>query len=490
MWNRSLNRRVLQRTLELTESENRFRVAFEQAAVGIAHVSNEGKFLRINSKFCEIVGYSQSEMLAFTFQEITHPEDLEADEEQVNLMLAGKKQTYAVEKRYFHKSGRIVWVRLTVSMVREKQGKFSYFVSVIEDITLRKHTEDKLKESEEKYRALVEQAQDGICIVQDGKIKFVNPYLAYLLGYNLDELLNTSITSHIAPEDLPKAIDLYQRRMKNESVPSIYESSIVNKKGAILEVEFNVKLTTYLSKPADLVMVRDISERKKAEKQIIKYQQRLKALASELTISEEKQRKQISNDLHDHVGQLLASSRMQLSLMNDSMDKGDILQKNKDISQGLLKGIQAIRTTIFDLSPPQLNEIGLFAATSDWLEEQIELKHGITATVTGDDQVFPLEENVRFLLFRSIRELLMNAVKHAKASMVEVVIKKYKDSLLITVQDDGIGFSFFPGMLRLKDQRFGLFSIQERMTDNGGSLDIESAPGKGTKVKIIIPLSK
>lgn len=102
---------------DLRESESRFRSTFEQAAVGITHVSPKGRFLRVNGKFCEIVGYTRDEMLTLTYQDITHPDDLAADNEHMRNLLRGEYETYSMEKRYFRKDGEMVWVNLTVSLV-------------------------------------------------------------------------------------------------------------------------------------------------------------------------------------------------------------------------------------------------------------------------------------------------------------------------------------------------------------------------------------
>lgn len=612
-WNRSLKRQVSKRTFELSDSEKRFRATFEQAAVGIAHVALDGKFLRLNQRFCDIVGYTYNEMLNFTFADITFPDDLEEDNKNVRLLLADEIKTYAIDKRYIHKKGTLVWVNLTVSLVRDEFNNPLWFVSVVKDVSERKLAEQKLKvkddrltgiidsisdsmtmldkdlnivwankkakrifgsdidkkkchlcfhkkeeacesclvkksfadskvhmnitelfiksgakrifecvsnvaaydehkapnlvvlisrditvqqlasenikESEEKYRTLVEQAQDGICIVQDDKIKFVNSYLAELTGYTIHELQDSTFIDHISSDELTKIIDIYKRRLNHESVPSIYESKIVCKNGANLDVEFNASLSSYNNKPANLIIVRDISERKETEKKILNYQQRLKALSLELTISEEQQRKQIAVDLHDHVGQLLAASRIQIANIYNEIDRTDTLSKLKDISQGILQAIKATRSAIFDLSPPQLNEIGLFAAVSDWIEEQVQLKYGILTVLTGDDQIYSLEENIRYLCFRSIRELLMNIVKHAQATKININIEKKNENLIVTITDNGIGFNYDSSLLKLKSQSFGLFSIQERMNDIGGSMDIQSIIGNGTSVKLEIPLN-
>ena len=123
---------------DLRESEERFRMTFEAAGVGMAHVAPDGRWLRINGKLSEIVGYTREELLALTFQDITHPEDLEKDLEHVNRMLLGEIEGYSIEKRYVRKDGLRVWIDLTVSALRDASGGISCFVSVVEDITGRK----------------------------------------------------------------------------------------------------------------------------------------------------------------------------------------------------------------------------------------------------------------------------------------------------------------------------------------------------------------
>ena len=148
VWNHSLFREVKVRTAELRESEQRFRVTFDQAAVGIAHVGPDGRWLRVNQKLCDIVGYEREELLRHTFQDITHPDDLDADLEYVRKMLAGEIQTFSMEKRYIQRKGTPVWSQLTVSLARGPQGEARYFISIVEDITARKQLEEQLRQSQ------------------------------------------------------------------------------------------------------------------------------------------------------------------------------------------------------------------------------------------------------------------------------------------------------------------------------------------------------
>ncbi|MGB6300086.1 MAG: PAS domain S-box protein [Rivularia sp. (in: cyanobacteria)] len=129
----------------MLDSQELFRLAFNDAAIGMALVATDGRWLKVNRALCEIVGYSEADLLETTFQEITHPDDLEADLGCVRRMLADEIRTYQMEKRYFHSSGHIVWILLSVSLVRDKQEQPLYFISQIQDITPRKQAEARLK---------------------------------------------------------------------------------------------------------------------------------------------------------------------------------------------------------------------------------------------------------------------------------------------------------------------------------------------------------
>jgi len=146
----------------LRESETRFRATFEQAAVGIAHVAPNGSWLRVNQRFCDILGYSHNELLHFAFQELTHPDDLEADLAYHRRMLSGEIPTYSVEKRYLRKDGSPVWVNLTAAMVRTVAGDPEYFISVIEDISARKQAEEEVRKLNAELELRVAQRTDQL----------------------------------------------------------------------------------------------------------------------------------------------------------------------------------------------------------------------------------------------------------------------------------------------------------------------------------------
>jgi len=235
----------------------------------------------------------------------------------------------------------------------------------------------------------------------------------------------------------------------------------------------------------------NITEQKQAEGLLQEYQQRLKALAFQLTITEEKERRHIAADLHDNVGQSLALARMQLASARKSASEPKLADKLDDISDTLLETLEDTQQLMFELSPPSMNELGLSAAIPEWLEDQIGNRHGLKTEFIDnilDSHRKTLDPNVRSILFRSVRELLINVVKHARANKVRVRVEDKNSSLKIIVEDDGIGFD--PGAVIHAGSKiggFGLFSIEERMADLGGNLKIVSEPGKGCTAILSAP---
>jgi PAS domain S-box-containing protein len=139
------------------DADSLFQSAFEHAAIGMALVAPDGTWLRVNRSVCEITGYSETELLQRTFQDITHPDDVERDVTNAHKMLSGEINTYQMEKRYFHKNGSIVWVLLSVSLVRDDDGKPRFFISQIQDITRRKESEAQLGEAAKEIQQLRQQ---------------------------------------------------------------------------------------------------------------------------------------------------------------------------------------------------------------------------------------------------------------------------------------------------------------------------------------------
>jgi signal transduction histidine kinase len=236
--------------------------------------------------------------------------------------------------------------------------------------------------------------------------------------------------------------------------------------------------------------VQDITGRKQAEQKLHDNQAQLTSLASELVVAEERERSRLAVHLHDDVCQNLAYVKMRLQMVSGALEDQARIEDLAEASDTLTRLMQDVRTLTFELSSPLLIEFGLEAAISEWLAEQIEQKHGIDTEFTDDGQAKPLEKDIQALLFRSVRELLVNVVKHSKAKRVEVSICREEDQILIRLEDDGIGFAPDKVVIGKDSGGFGLFSIRERLSQMGGSLENDSSPGRGCRSILRAPLQQ
>ncbi|MBE9162030.1 PAS domain-containing hybrid sensor histidine kinase/response regulator [Tychonema sp. LEGE 06208] len=201
--------------IALRNSEEQFRHAFEDASIGMAIVSLDGHWINVNSALCQIIGYSPEELLALTFQNITHPDDLEADLSYVHQLLAGEISTYQIEKRYFHKQGHIVWIVLNASLVQDERGNPLHFISQIQDITARKEVQKTL----ELQSIIMNNMAGGVCLVKasDLTIVYTNPKFEAMFGYLEGELagqpvgvinyVDTQVTPDETVEDVVTQLD-------------------------------------------------------------------------------------------------------------------------------------------------------------------------------------------------------------------------------------------------------------------------------------------
>ncbi len=286
----SLEKRVAERTVELTEansalreSEENFRGLFENAAIGMTRTGLDGRFLQANRALCNMLGYSEKELLGIHFKNITHPDDRETDLKALPKMLSGQFKVYRREKRYLHKQGHTVWVWLNSVLVRGEDGEPVCFTVQMQDITERKLAEEALKLSEEKYRTLVDKMQDGIILVQDEKFRFVNEASAKMIGYTIDELVGMKFHQVVAPEDLEMVSDRYYKRQAGEDVTAQYELRLLHKDGKTRVVAFMAPgIITYQGRVATLATVKDITERKRAEDAIRKSEEQLRIITDNL----------------------------------------------------------------------------------------------------------------------------------------------------------------------------------------------------------------
>ncbi len=255
------------------------------------------------------------------------------------------------------------------------------------------------------------------------------------------------------------------------------------------ELENRVEQRTAELKKTNLELRNEIAERKKAQDKLLIYQEQLRSLASELSLSEERIRRQMATNVHDRIGQTLAISKIKLESVRESVSSQELSKSLKEISGLISQTIESTRSLTFELSPPVLYELG-FEAAVEWLVRHTEEQHGLSARFKDDGKYKPLDDNIKILLFQGVRELLVNTAKHSEAKKVTVSIRRVKNEIRVSVEDDGVGFDASQVQLRkYRKGGFGLFNIRERLRHIGGFVDIDSKSSHGTRVTLSAPIS-
>jgi len=256
-------------------SEEKYRLMVENANEPIL-VAQDGLLKFANAKAAEVVGYQLDELTSRPFVDFIHPDDREIVIERHMKRLKGDEIPQIYSFRIINKNGKVMWAEINVVLIKWEERPATLFS--IRDITERKHAEELLKESEQKYLTIVEQGNDGIAIAQHGKVKFANSKVLELFGYSLEETLEKSFIDFIAPEYRKAVMEQYGKRIAGKKPQTRYELELNTKDGRKIPVEINASLIEYEGKNADLAIVRDISERKKVESQLIESEKKYRTL--------------------------------------------------------------------------------------------------------------------------------------------------------------------------------------------------------------------
>ncbi|MBW2553370.1 MAG: PAS domain S-box protein [Deltaproteobacteria bacterium] len=347
-----------------------------------------------------------------------------------------------------------------------------------------------LRKSEERYRLLVESSSDFIWEVDaNGIYTYANPKIKDLLGYEPEEIIGKTPFDLMPAYEVERVARLFKDIFESQKPFQELENTNLHKDGhhVVLDTSGVPIFDTNGNFSGYRGIDRDISKRKKTEKRLNDYQNQLRSLTSQLTLTEERARRRIATDLHDRIGQALAMSKIKLGSLRESASSigldGDV-DKIRDLIE---QTIQDTRSLIFDICPPLLYELG-FEKAVEWLLENIQEQHGINVLFEDDGIPKPLDDDIRVLLYQTVRELLMNVVKHAQAKKVMVSFKGNRGHIKISVEDDGIGFDSSNILSSVgKPEGFGLFRIVERLHYLGGEIQFESKPHHGTKISMVVP---
>lgn len=356
-----------------------------------------------------------------------------------------------------------------------------------------------LKGADHTYRILIETMDEGAVILsREGAILYCNRQFAKMLMANINHVIGNSISEFLDPQDRETFQALHDRAFAEKGAKA--EIHLKAAQGDRIPTLISLRSLSMDDMNVLCLVVTDLTEQKKTEEILKAYSQRLyrqnaelkrraeqmARLSSELTMAEQKERKRMSKILHDGLQQLLASAKLQISCMSEEFDS-EQKQSVVEVEEILADSIKISRSLSMDLSPPILHEGGISAAL-EWLVRSMLEKHDMTV----DLELLPcadLPEHVKVLAFESVRELLFNAVKHAKVKCAKVSLQQEDDNhVRITVSDTGAGFE----VGRLESGQgsgggFGLFSIRERISLIGGSLQIQSTPGQGSCFTLLFP---
>jgi PAS domain S-box-containing protein len=514
---------------ELRESEERFRATFEQAAVGIAHTAPDGSWLRVNQRLCDIVGYTREELLQKTFQDITHPDDLDADLEQVRRLLTSEISTYSMEKRYIRKDGSVVWIGLTVSLVREPSGEPGYFIAVVEEITGRKRAEEELETRTHQQAAVtalglralantdLQQLMDDVVAlvaqileVEYTKIVELLPggkELLLLAGVGFEEGLVGRVTESAGLgsqagftllSEEPVIVEDLATETRFRSPPLLHEHGAVSGMSVVIhgrEGPFGV-LGANTTSPR--TFSEDDANFLQAVANVLAAAVERKDTEEKLEEVREAERSRMARDLHDEALQDLAHAIAEAQLARSTPQEPELAQREPELtwrlerlSSALQRAEQQVRGAVYDLRLEGERDRPFSELLKTLVNLHRRMAPDLNISLNLWDGVFegPLDKTGREIL-RILGEALTNARRHSGAQNVRVAVWTTSEEKVLwaEVSDDGRGFN--PALRSPTTGGMGIRGMRERARALGGVLQIVSEPGEGTRIHFKLALKK
>lgn len=501
----------------LKESEDRFRTTFENAAVGIAHVGLNGKWLFINNRIPEILGYSRDEMKGMSFQDITYADDLHTDLNYIEQLLKGVISTYSMEKRYVRKDGSLVWVNLTASLMTDEAGKPRHFVSIVEDISLRKKAEDVIKENEERLRVLAETLPNMVWAT-DAAGNYDYASGKWLEYSGLDPHNEATWAQMVHPDDMQGMTQTWTHCLQT-GVPYHTEVRLKNKAG---EYRWHVVDGEAVRNRAGEIVkwigaFTDIHDQKTLT-------QNLEKLVAERTKELYRSNEDLqqfahvaSHDLKEPVRKVRTfGSRLEEEFGDLLPERGklylDKMQSAADRMFGLIDGVLNYSTVnSLEGSMEKVDLNLLFSNIETDLEVVLQQKGGKVEKAT-----LPAVTGSPVLLNQLFYNLINNALKFAKADVPPLITIRAKEAtaaerkeaglpdggkyLQISVCDNGIGFNqeyagkIFKTFTRLNSRDkyegtgLGLALCKKIAERHHGGIYATGAPGEGACFYVLLPL--
>jgi PAS domain S-box-containing protein len=511
---RQARTRAEEQTVELSRSREDLKRAQTVAITGSWRLDVRKNRLTWSDEAYRIFGVSDKTELTYeSFLSYIHPDDRQYVNQKWEAALKG--ENYDIEHRIVVE-GQIKWVRERAELEYEKDVALSGAFGTVTDITRRKQMEEELRKSHDeleirvkertkeliteiaerrkaeelvknerqRFNDVLETLPVYICLLtQDYYMPFANRVFRELFGYYPDKKCYEFLFGRSEPCENCETYKVFKTNK-----PQHWEWTGPNGRNYDI-FDFPFKDTDGSS--LILEMGIDITEQKRAERKILDSQKQLRALTAELLMIEEGERRKIAGELHDSVGQILAFLKIELGDLQRSDLPKETINTIRHLREQVERAVKQTRTLTFEMSPPELYTLGLGPALEE-LAHRFSEERGLNCSVDVSDDKYPLSDQVKILLYRSVRELLTNAAKHARAESVQIVINRAEDNIKIVLKDNGIGFdtSGLDWTKTTKTSGFGLFSISERLGQMGGKLEINSIKGKGTKVTILAPFDQ
>ena len=492
----------------LAASEERFRAAFEQAAVGMVLTGLDGRYLRVNQRYCEITGYAEAELLGMTWMDVTHPEDRPAGIDFAAVLMSGSRSTDAFQKRYRRKDGSTVWAWITVSVMHGPDGRPLQSVAVVEDISERRQVQEALRESEERFRLLVEHAPDGIAVVAGTTFRYLNPAALRFMGAaSIVEVAGTEIGAWIPPSRAAAG-----RTIPPNAAINRMEASYLRRDGTEYPAEVSAVPIEWNGEPAQLFFFQDISSRKRAQAEQARLEQQL--LQSQKMESVGRLAGGVAHDFNNLLTVINGYSDMLLQRFDPRDPAYEEIEeicaaghRAASLTQQLLA---FSRKQIAELKPTNLNQV--VEDDSKMLRRLISEDTRIETRLASS--VSPVLADTSHL-----HQVLMNLTLNARDAMPEggVVTIATSEVLVesgavpggesrqgahvcLSVRDTGIGMDeatrekvfepFFttkaPGM----GTGLGLSTVYGIVKQSGGWIEVESRPGAGSVFSVYLPVAQ
>jgi PAS domain S-box-containing protein len=503
--------------LALKESEARFRAAFESSAIGMAELSLDGRILKANSAICEMSGYSEEELRQRYDSENVYPEDQEIGMDLFAEIVGGTRNHFQVERRYIRKNGNVFWANLTLSAVRDENGKTIYTVVMIEDIDKQKLAAEELRESRARFQALFDNMAIGIAVMTlDRKPIAFNSVTEKITGYTFEDIQNIDPRLLVIPEDWDEGVEMYQELIEGKRHSYTTEIRYRRKNGDIFWARVNYSVVRDLNGRPDylVIIIEDIDDQKRAAENLaaqeaeylLTLQNRVQERTHELEEANQQLQKEIeqrtrierelaekaaneavaadrtrlARDLHDAVTQTLFSASLIAEVLPDLWETDvDEAQRSTEELRQLTRGALAeMRTLLLELRPSTLTQTHL----TDLIKQLCEAFIGrsrlpILLNIEGDRELPP---DVQVAFYRIAQECLNNVFKYARATQVNVNLFISSALVRFEVCDNGIGFD--PSVNR--PMNLGIHIMRERAESIGADFHISSTLGSGTCVDV------